>query len=1014
MASVSLETRDPRTEPIPPTPSFGRVEDAADGAFQYGLPWLAAHALPDPSAPEYLPLLLGVYRLDLSRAADPAARAAEYRRLFPSLNRIDPPTPRSTPKASSPRLRALASPPPDITEQTPAPVLVELSGVVQRSSPTVRDVPFLAPDVASELGFTDLTQLGQGGFGTVYMARQPSVGSRLVVIKYTTARSREPQVLAALQHPNIMPVWSVHEHAGHRVFCMPLHGRSTLADVLKMIDRTKSLPVTGAGFLSAAVLPPEVVLPLADDLPEEMELGSEADRKRLAKQGYVEAVVAGVAKLSDALAHAHRRRVVHLDMKPANILVTDDGAFMILDFGLAYQNGIAASTEAGGTVRYMSPEQLTEFVAGRGVRPDPRMDLYALGLVFYELLTGLHPFADSMVPGKRREEWVAARHRSPPKLRRLNPAVPPGIEAIVLKLLHPDKSARYQSAEHLHTDLTRHQAHQPLVHARNPSWRELFGKYRRRHPVASVAAMAVVLAGFALAGFGVATVEADRARKQAIAVETGAAERTLADLRADQTAVRIDAASVQSPDARAQAINTVKKWRVRYAVDAPDWAARPDVARLKEADRQALELALVEFALLAAHAERLNANGQPTGMRAAALERAADWNLRAEAVGGAMPVVMGEQRAMLAKLLARPLPPPVGQPADESAIDLYLRGLDRLADRKPRAARELFIALEKLDPQHAANRFALAYTYHLLGNMTKAVERYQVAMALAPTDARPAYNRGVLLLQNQLNVEAIADFNTALLRDPTLADGYFYRAHARLMQMPGIDRPAELQQKRDEILADLSRALELTGPRYRYTLLRLNAYTHCGDAAAAAAARRDLDATPPTDELDYLTRAGLRQGADPHAAIADLSAAAELNPVATTTWRSLAGVQASVGRNADAIASLRIALALQPEDTLTRLQTAVLIARNGDRDTAIELVEDLQPATVEEWYQRAAVYALNAHTHLSDRGEALRGLAVAYRGQFDDSRLLNDPDFRHVIDQVAFVELMRTKGKVAD
>lgn len=1010
-----------RTERVPAAPSIDIGQLVRD-AREHGLVWLRTHFLADPTAPDHLPTLLAVLRLDLSRSGSHSARLAEYRRVFPAL-RLTPEGRRATddlefqvavrvvktprPSAAAPKLE-LHEP----TQPAPDPVLIDQPGSVPRSAAGPRDVPELDPAVAGELGFGDLTRLGQGGFGTVYAARQTQVGNRLVAIKYTVARSREPQVLAALQHPNIMPVWSVHEHAGHRVFCMPLHGRTTLADVLRMIDRTKSLPATGAGFLSAAsvteveavtAVEPEVELP-----PDEA--GYESDRRRMERLGYVESVVQGMTRLADALAHAHRRRVIHLDIKPANVLVTDDGGFMILDFGLAYQNGVAASPEAGGTVRYMAPEQLTSLVQGRGVRPDPRMDLYALGLVFFELLTGRHPFAESLAPGRKREEWVTARHRHPPRVRRFNPAVPPGVEAIVLKLLHPDRGQRYQSAEQLFTDLVRHQAHQPLLHAANPSWRERFSKFRRRHPVFSVAVMAGVLAVLAAAGFWVARREADRARANTEAVQRADAEATLAGLTDEQTAVRIDAGS-QSPDTRRHAVERVEKWRAAYGVDAGgDWRARPGYARLTPEQQRAITAALGEQALLAAHAERLNALGRPADEATAALERAVGWNERAEAVFAPdVPAAVGEQRAELAKLLGRPAvdPPPLG----DTPLDLYLRGLGRIADRDYAGAREALEALEKRETQHAAGQFALGYVYQTVGLYYPSLERYQVAKALARTDPRPAYNRGAVLVYYSMTKEAIADLTTALDRDPKLVDGYYLRANAYFMEgtKPKAAEPAKLFASG---LADIDRAIELGGERYRFVALREALRAKVGDAAGAEHDRLALEGMTPQDDQDYVVRGNRRRaGSRPQEALADFLTATEMNPLSVSAWNCRAAQQSALKMTAEAADSLARLIELVPEHHGAKFERAVMLARLGKRDEAVKQLAGLTPADKHAWYQQAAVFAHSSDTHLDDAQAAVQALKMARQLGYDLKQLATDDDFDVLRDRVDLTPYITGKAK---
>lgn len=1026
-------TVDTRTERVPTAPTV-EIERLASDAQTHGLVWLRDHFLSDPTHPDHLPTLLAVMNLDLERPGAGSKRLTEYRRVFSAL-RTSPEGRRAAQELEkehsrremtiTPRPGSVAQLRLDaITENTPPPELVRAASVsVGRSASG--EVPELSQAVAAELGFSELVRLGQGGFGTVYAARQPGVGNRLVAIKYTAARSREPQVLAALQHPNIMPVWSVHEHAGHRVFCMPLHGRTTLADVLKMIDRTKSLPATGAGFLSAASVTEVEAAAALTPVETEVELPVEAvdyesDRQRLEKLGYVDSVLQGMTRMADALAHAHRRRVIHLDIKPANILVTDDGGFMILDFGLAYQNGLPASPEAGGTVRYMAPEQLAAFVGGKRVRPDPRMDLYALGLVFFELLTGRHPFADSLAPGKKREEWVAARHRLPPPVRRFNPTVPHGVEAIVAKLLHPDRQQRYQSAEQLLTDLTRHRANQPLQYAANPSVWERFTKFRRRHPVFSVAVMAGVLAVMAAGGFWAAQVAAAQASSQLAAREAAAASDKLAAVLADQTAVRIDAGSIRKPEARKQAVAVADRWRAAYGIDAAgEWRKRPDFARLSADDQRRLTETLGEQSLLAAHAERLNAMGRSANDRLAALERAVDWNLRAEAVFGPNPpAAVGEQRAALAKLIGRKLPELPPPPADEP-LDLYLRALGQIADGDHRSATAALKTLVDRQPKHAAGQFALGYVYQASGQYGGAAERYQVAKALADHDPRAPFNRGVLQLYDRHPDEAVTDLTTATDRDPKMEDAFAMRATALLQLAAKFRGQGDVDgERRKHALAldDIDTAIALGGMRYRHVSLRATLRDRLGDKAGAEADRKALETIIPTDDQDYFARGNRRsQENRPFDAMADFAKATELNPLSAQAWNNLAVLQAALKHTRPAAESYARVIDLLPDMVSARFKRAVLLARLGERDQAVRLIEGVAPPDTDSVLQKAAVFALCSQINLNDRAEALAALRwLARAGALDWEAFDRDADFDEVRGLPDFVQFRATKGRLAE
>ena len=250
--------------------------------------------------------------------------------------------------------------------------------------------------------------LGGGGMGVVYKAEDSRL-QRTVALKFLppsltrdpVAKSRflqEARAASALDHPNICTVYDVGEiDEGQLYLSMPAYDGET---VKQKIERGP-LPVEEA-----------------------------VDIARQAAQG---------------LAKAHRQGIVHRDVKPANLMVTGDGIVKILDFGLAKLAGAAGLTRTGfcvGTPTYMSPEQAQGEV-------DHRTDLWSLGVVLYEMLTGQAPFRADSDPGVVH----AVLHQEPVPLRRLRPDAPPALETIIARLLQKKLPDRYASAEAVLADL---------------------------------------------------------------------------------------------------------------------------------------------------------------------------------------------------------------------------------------------------------------------------------------------------------------------------------------------------------------------------------------------------------------------------------------------------------------------------------------------------------------------------------------------------------------------------------
>ncbi len=238
------------------------------------------------------------------------------------------------------------------------------------------------------------------------------------------------------------------------------------------------------------------------------------------------AIAALFQRLADGIAYAHRRGVIHRDLKPGNIVVDGDGVPRVLDFGLARDDGDAAfrpsavgTTIAGeflGTFAYAAPEQL----GGDPTAIDSRCDLYALGVVLYQCLTGKRPFEGARSIGElvgQKTHGVADRPSAH------NPAVDRDLDVITLRLLEADPARRYETADALAEDLARALDGRPIL-AREASLSYVVSKIIRRHWLASGAAAALLLtiigASIALA-FAYAKADRERVRS----------ERTLSSFR---------------------------------------------------------------------------------------------------------------------------------------------------------------------------------------------------------------------------------------------------------------------------------------------------------------------------------------------------------------------------------------------------------------------------------------------------------------------------------------------------
>jgi serine/threonine protein kinase len=387
--------------------------------------------------------------------------------------------------------------------------------------------PLDRPQALQRLGdFEIVREVGRGGMGVVYEARQVSL-NRKVALKVLSGGlglspkavprfRREAEAAAKLHHTNIVPVYATGEENGTHFYAMELIDGPSLDAVIRQLRQARSNEPTPT--------PPSTPDRMAATGPYVESAGPSADgiavltASSLSSDGrYFDTVAKMIADVADALAYAHQQGVIHRDIKPSNLLLSPDGRLSINDFGLARlleEPGMTMTGEFVGTPAYMSPEQIT---AGR-VPINHRTDIYSLGATLYELLTLQPPFT-----GKGRDQMLAqVLHKEPKPPRRVNRKVPLDLETICLKAMDKDPDRRYQTAGELAADLRRY-VNRFAIAARRAGPVERLRKWVKRHPgIAAALVLAVAAAGIA-AYFGY---QAHRAEEQRLA-EKEAHERSL-------------------------------------------------------------------------------------------------------------------------------------------------------------------------------------------------------------------------------------------------------------------------------------------------------------------------------------------------------------------------------------------------------------------------------------------------------------------------------------------------------
>ncbi len=322
-------------------------------------------------------------------------------------------------------------------------------------------------------GYEILGVLGRGGMGVVYKARQQAL-NRIVALKTLLSGTHggdeelirfriEAEAVARMQHPNIVQVYEVSEREGQ--------------------------PFLAMEFVSGGAL----------------------DKKLNGNPQAARHAAELMETLARAMHYAHERGIIHRDLKPANVLLTPDGTPKITDFGLAKRleedTGQTRDGAIMGTPSYMAPEQ----AEGKTKELGPPADIYSLGAILYDLLTGRPPFRGETVL----DTLEQVRSQEPLRPSRLQPKMPPDLETICLKCLVKDPVKRYPSAGALADDLARFLNNEPIRARPTPTWERAW-KWARRRPAAAALIVVSVAAVLSLSVGGFVWAQHER-RLHAIA-----------------------------------------------------------------------------------------------------------------------------------------------------------------------------------------------------------------------------------------------------------------------------------------------------------------------------------------------------------------------------------------------------------------------------------------------------------------------------------------------------------------
>jgi serine/threonine-protein kinase len=747
-------------------------------------------------------------------------------------------------------------------------------------------------------GYAVEAVLGRGGMGVVFRARHLRL-NRLVALKMLLAGDyagpadrarfqREAEAVAGLRHANIVQVYDVGDQDGRPYFTMEMVEGGSLAAKLAGLPQ----PAREAASL--------------------------------------------VAVLADAVGAAHQGGILHRDLKPANVLLTADGIPKVSDFGLArrLQSGerLTQSGAVLGTPSYMAPEQARGRVQALG----PAVDVYALGAILYELLTGRPPFRGVTAA----DTVMQVLSQEPVRPARLNPRVPRDLETICLKCLHKEPPRRYASAAALAEDLRRFLQDKAIA-ARPEGRLERLARWARRRPTLVVGLAAGVLLATALAGGGL-WVSAERAANDRAQEEMARLDQE----RRDQEAVlqRLDQARRERRLAeQLDAIHLTRVAVVGDRFEARHNRERADARRNRErADREyAAAFGEAGYGQVGDDPAAFAARVESSTARDELVAALDDWAVCAVRAGDA------DRQRWLLEVLRRadPNPTRVRLRLRDPALGQDRAALLELAEaalaEKPSA--RLLVAfgewlresgadivpfLQRVQREYPGDFWANFALGNLLvvKNPGESIRYLQAALALRPRTATVHDSLGIALLMEQRPGEAIEHFRLALRYDPEFASahnslGVALKAGGRL----------------DEAVAHFRHAL-------RSDPLRAEFHTNLGSGLVAQgrpdealehlqqALRMDPRLSEAHAHLGYVLKA--RGGLQ--AVIAHYRQVLRDDPEFAAAHANLGIALTDAGQEEEAVIRFREALRIDPELAVAHYNLALVLTSRGQYAEAID------------------------------------------------------------------------------
>lgn len=782
-----------------------------------------------------------------------------------------------------------------------------------------------------------IKKLGEGGMGEVYLAEDSKLG-RTVALKILPAelaqnRERmhrflqEARAAASLNHPNVAHIYEISEANGIHFIAMEHVEGLTLAASLS---------------------------------------GTPLDTKKITDIGLAAA---------DALAEAHAKGITHRDIKPSNIMITSRGVVKVLDFGLAKfsaANPTSASSDVAtaiktstgavvGTVHYMSPEQ------GLGREVDHRTDIFSLGIVLYEMVTGRRPFE-----GQTATETIdAIAHFQPEAMSRFNYNLPAELELIIRKCLEKDRTLRYQSAHELVIDLKNLQRYSSSDRIVSKSAGEVATASASDLSRRKGLLLALLLVTIVAAGFLVYWLNRPRSRVKIDSVAVLPFINASNDVEAEYLSDGITESLInnlsQLPGLRVMSRNSVFRFKGRETDAQAAGNALGVEAVLTGRVAQRGDALLISIELVDAR-ENTHIWGEQYNRKLTDILTVQQEIAREVSEKLRLKLTGEEQRLVTKRYTQSP-----------EAYELYLKGQyfsGRTTEEGFRKAIELYQQAIAKDPNYALAYAAMATAYSNLGGVLGYV---------SPREAAPQAKEAV---------------TRALQLDETLDEAHYVLGNLKLYyewDWPGAER-------------EFKRAIQLN-PNHAAAHSSYGTYLQSlgkfGDAVNERERSRELNPVSPmaTANVGYPMYFARRYDEAP----VYYQRALDLDPNFSWGHLWIGQVRVQQGKYDEAISDIKKAISLSPDNTRAIATLGHAYAVAGKLAEALQVLEDLQGLAKQKYVSPYFVALI--YTGLGDRDQAFVWLEKAYEERHPYLTLINvEPVFDSIRSDPRFANLLRRIG----